>query len=78
MKRSAINAALTKARATCAANQFKLPGWADWTMADHRANPAQSAFLTTRQIGWGVTDFGSGDFARRGRGSRLLSRPGSR
>ena len=66
MKRSAINAALTKARATCAANQFNLPAWADWTMADHRANPDQSAFLTTRQIGWDVTDFGSGDFARRG------------
>ena len=66
MKRSAINAALTAARATCVAHQFKLPGWADWTMADHRANPEQSRFLTDRQIGWDVTDFGSGDFARRG------------
>lgn len=66
MKRSAINAALTEARATCAAHQFKLPRWADWTLADHRANAEQSRFLTERQIGWDVTDFGSGDFARRG------------
>ena len=66
MKRSAINAALKAARATCAAYRFALPGWADWTLADHRANPEQSAFLTERQIGWDVTDFGSGDFVRRG------------
>ena len=66
MKRSAVNDAVVAARATCAANQFKLPGWADWTIADHHANPAQSRFLTDRQIGWACTDFGSGNFARRG------------
>ena len=66
MKRSAINAALIAARATCVAHRFALPGWADWTMADHRTNPQQSGFLTDRQIGWDVTDFGSDDFARRG------------
>ena len=66
MKRSAINDALAAARATCAAHQFKLPGWADWTIAEHQANPAQSRFLTDRQIGWDVTDFGSGDFRQRG------------
>ena len=66
MKRSAINTAVLAARATCAAHHFKLPGWADWTLADHSANPDQSRYLTTRQIGWDVTDFGSGDFARRG------------
>jgi D-lyxose ketol-isomerase len=66
MKRSQINAALSAARAMCDAHQFKLPIWADWTLADHAAHPDQSSFLTTRQIGWDCTDFGSGDFARRG------------
>ena len=66
MKRSEINAALRSARAVCATQMFALPAWADWTLADHQAHPAQSAFLTERQIGWDVTDFGSGDFARRG------------
>ena len=66
MKRSQINAALHQARALCAEYRFALPGWADWTLDDHRAHPDQSRFLTDRQIGWDVTDFGSGDFARRG------------
>ena len=66
MKRSAINAALTTARAICDAHRFALPGWAEWTSTDHAANPAQSQFLATHQIGWDCTDFGAGDFARRG------------
>ncbi len=66
MKRSAINAALQTAHATITQHRFALPAWADWTANHHAANPEQSAFLTSRQIGWDVTDFGSGDFARRG------------
>ena len=66
MKRSAINAALRAARATVTQHGFALPAWADWTADHHAANPEQSAFLIGRQIGWDVTDFGSGDFARRG------------
>lgn len=66
MKRSEINAALRAARATCEAMRFALPAWADWTRADHAVNPEASGFLVTRQIGWDVTDFGSGDFSRRG------------
>lgn len=66
MKRSRINRALTEARALCAEYRFALPHWADWTAADHRNDPDTSAFLIQRQIGWDVTDFGSGDFDRRG------------
>lgn len=66
MKRSQINAALRAARATVAQHGFALPGWADWTADHHAANAEQSAFLVQRQIGWDVTDFGSGDFTARG------------
>jgi D-lyxose ketol-isomerase len=66
MQRSEINKALRAARAVCDEMRFALPSWANWTLADHKANPKASAFLVGRQIGWDVTDFGSGDFARRG------------
>ena len=66
MKRSAINTALRQAQATFAVHHWALPAWAAWGAADHAANPAQSTFLKARQLGWDVTDFGSGDFARRG------------
>lgn len=66
MKRSEINAALRAAKAMVADHRFALPTWAEWTAADHAANPAQSQFLTHRQIGWDVTDFGSGRFMERG------------
>ena len=66
MKRSEINRALAEARAVCDAWRFALPDWAEWSHSDHRAHPAQSAFLARRQIGWDVTDFGSGQFATRG------------
>ncbi len=66
MKRSEINRALAEARSVCDAWRFALPDWAEWSLADHRAHPAQSAFLAGRQIGWDVTDFGSGQFATRG------------
>lgn len=66
MKRSEINAALRAARTVCAEMRFALPSWAEWTAADHAANREASRFLADRQIGWDVTDFGSGDFARRG------------
>ena len=66
MKRSRINRAIAEARALAAAYRFALPDWATWTLADHRANAGQSAFLAHRQIGWDVTDFGAGRFESRG------------
>lgn len=66
MKRSRINRALTEAHQMARAHRFALPAWADWGVAEHAGNPAQSRFLAERQIGWDVTDFGSGRFERRG------------
>ncbi|MEO9338609.1 D-lyxose/D-mannose family sugar isomerase [Mesorhizobium sp. SB112] len=37
-----------------------------WNHDDYSANPAVSRYLRTRQMGWDVTDFGSGDFQKRG------------
>ncbi|MDZ4135325.1 MAG: D-lyxose/D-mannose family sugar isomerase, partial [Paracoccaceae bacterium] len=66
MKRSEINQAQRAALALAQDHRFALPKWARWSLPDHRANPETSAFLTGRQIGWHVTDFGSGDFHRHG------------
>lgn len=66
MKRSQINLALQMAEATLAEFGWALPVWARWTVADHRANADQSAWLKDRQLGWDVTDFGSGSLETRG------------
>ncbi|OYU18740.1 MAG: D-lyxose/D-mannose family sugar isomerase [Rhodobacteraceae bacterium PARR1] len=66
MKRSEINAALRAAKAMLADYRWHLPDWADWSEADHKANPDLSAHLRQRQLGWDVTDFGLGDFAAKG------------
>lgn len=66
MKRSEINQCLKQAETTLAAYRWALPEWANWTLGDHRAHAAQSAWLRERQLGWDVTDFGGGDFENRG------------
>ena len=66
MKRSQINQALRSAKDTLNSFRWALPVWANWSVADHRANPDQSAWLRARQMGWDVTDYGGGDFGRRG------------
>ena len=66
MQRSAINAVLREAEATFAAHGFVPPAFATWTPAEWAANPARATFCAAHQMGWGLTDFGSGDFARRG------------
>ena len=66
MKRSAINQSLREAEATLADYRWALPAWAGWTLDDHVSNAAHSAWLRERQLGWDVTDFGSGEFKNRG------------
>lgn len=66
MKRSDVNAAIQAAEQQLADHGWAMPDFACWTPADHAANPDRSRWLAERQIGWDVTDFGQGDFARRG------------
>lgn len=63
MKRSEINDALRGALDLLDAHGWRLPVWADWTDQDHQRDGATSAYLKRHQMGWDVTDFGSGDFA---------------
>ncbi|MGD0764366.1 MAG: D-lyxose/D-mannose family sugar isomerase [Roseiarcus sp.] len=66
MKRSEINAAIARAIDLIAANRWSLPPWGHWRASDFAAAPAAARFLRDHQMGWDVTDFGSGAFARRG------------
>lgn len=66
MKRSEINRALERAIAQLRHHRWALPAWADWTAADFAANPGTTRYLDAHQMGWDVTDFGSGDFLERG------------
>ena len=66
MKRSQINSALQTAQSMLDGFRWALPRWADWALEDYRADPQMAAHLKAHQMGWDVTDFGSGDFTTRG------------
>ncbi|MFV0383705.1 D-lyxose/D-mannose family sugar isomerase [Paracoccus sp. (in: a-proteobacteria)] len=66
MKRSQINQAIHAAETMLKAQNWTMPDFARWTLADHAAHPDRSRWLAERQIGWDVTDFGGGNFERRG------------
>ena len=66
MKRSEINAAIAQAIDLIRANRWSLPPWGQWRAPQFAAAPDTARFLRDHQMGWDVTDFGSGDFARRG------------
>ena len=66
MKRSEINALLADAKAFFAEHHFHLPPWAFWSPSDWPDRLGDCAEVVDHLLGWDLTDFGSGDFHRRG------------
>jgi D-lyxose ketol-isomerase len=66
MKRSDINRLQEEALDLFAEYRFSLPLFARWAEADWRARPEAAGYCLAHQMGWDVTDFGSGRFAARG------------
>jgi D-lyxose ketol-isomerase len=66
MKRSEINQILENAKAFMEERKFFLPPWAYWNVADWKKNKESAAEVISNMLGWDITDFGSGDFYRRG------------
>ena len=66
MKRSQINAAIRQAIELLDKNRWSLPPWAHWSAEDYAKAGPTARYLRDHQMGWDVTDFGSGDFAKRG------------
>lgn len=64
MKRSEINAIMAEADAMMARFGFTLPPFARWDAAQLRSPEARTVLET--RLGWDITDYGAGDFARMG------------
>ena len=66
MKRSEVNSAITQAKELLAHYRWSLPYWAHWNSEDFANRSALANHMYLHQMGWDVTDFGSGNFAQRG------------
>lgn len=64
MKRSEINALIRDAKAFFDSFQFKLPPWAFWRPEDWKGKGDTE--VVRNQLGWDLTDYGAGDFEKRG------------
>ena len=66
MKRSEINRYVREALDFLAEHRFALPEWATWTPAMWADCGDACREIRDNALGWDVTDFGKGDFAREG------------
>jgi D-lyxose ketol-isomerase len=66
MKRSEINRHLVETLKFFDTMKVRLPAWGYWTPAQWKGRRAEVAEIVESGLGWDITDFGSGDFARVG------------
>ncbi len=66
MKRSEINAIMAEADAFIRQHGFHLPPFAYWTPTEWRTRGPEASEIVQKKLGWDITDFGSGDYAKIG------------
>lgn len=66
MKRSEINTIIRQAQQFLARHQFHLPSFAWWTPEQWQTKGSEVYEVIENQLGWDITDFGSGDFSKCG------------
>jgi len=66
MKRSVINGHIREAIEFIAKLQFALPPFAFWSPGDWESKGAEYDEIRNNQLGWDLTDFGSGDYGKIG------------
>lgn len=66
MKRSEINALIRQSLDFFRERAFRLPPWATWTPGEWRGRAQETREIVSAMLGWDLTDFGSGQFRRRG------------
>ena len=66
MKRSEINAAISEAKDMIDKYLWVLPKWGYWSKEEYNNNPILKSYLKDHQMGWDVTDFGKGEFEKKG------------
>ena len=66
MKRSQINAIIREADEFMKAHGFYLPSFAYWTPEMWQNKGTEVREIVDNHLGWDITDFGSGDYQRKG------------
>ncbi len=66
MKRSEINVILREAKEFLATHSWSLPPWAFWTPKEWESCGSEIDEIKENMLGWDITDFGSGNFEKRG------------
>jgi D-lyxose ketol-isomerase len=66
MKRSTINAYIKEALEIFSEHHVHLPSWGDWTVEEWKHNSSVCQEVISTGLGWDITDFGSGDYEKRG------------
>ena len=66
MKRSEINAIMRSAEEFIRGRGFYLPPFAFWSPEDWQRKGQEAAEIVENQLGWDITDFGSGDYQKVG------------
>jgi D-lyxose ketol-isomerase len=66
MRRSEVNMRIARAEAFLASMSFLLPPWSSRRPEDWRGRLPAESEIVDAMLGWDLTDFGSGDFDRRG------------
>ncbi len=66
MKRSEINQLIMEALQFFEEMKFKLPPWGYWSPEDWKSNSENCEEIIENQLGWDLTDFGSGDYRSTG------------
>ena len=66
MKRSELNQIMRNALALIAEYKFALPPFVTWSMDEWQTKNSEYDEIKENMLGWDITDFGSGDFHKRG------------
>ena len=66
MKRSRINAILAESERFIRSHGYVLPPFAALSPAEMKARRAALSGIVDARLGWDITDYGKGDFARTG------------
>lgn len=66
MKRSELNQIIDEAVGFCREMRFLLPPFAHWSLEDWKSKGEEFQEIMDNQMGWDITDFGSGDFQKIG------------
>ena len=66
MRRSTINQIMEEAKVFLQEKQFHLPPWAYWSTEDWKHSKVDTTEVRENMLGWDITDFGSGNFHKRG------------